>query len=74
MPNIHKSILGARLPLSLLVCLRKLAERRGMTVTALVQQILTDELDKLGIEKDDKDEEWIQERTRFNETRRSSAH
>lgn len=74
MPDIHKAILGVRLPLELLVRLRKLAAQRGVSVTDLVQRILMDELDQLGIELDDADEKWIRERVCYNESRRRSAH
>lgn len=74
MPDIHKAILGVRLPLELLVRLRKLAECRNISVTELVQKILADELGRLGIELDANDKKWIQERIRFNEHRRYVAH
>lgn len=74
MPDIHKAILGVRLPLELLVRLRKRAGAEGVTVTELVQRILTAELDRLGIEADENDRQWIQERTRINEDRRHAQH
>ena len=74
MPDIHKAILGVRLPLELLVRLRKHAGAEGVTVTELVQRILTAELDRLGIEADENDRQWIQERTRINEDRRHAQH
>lgn len=74
MPSIHKSILGVRLPLELLARLRQLAEERGESVTALVQRILEDELDRLGVEVDENDAKWIQEKRRFNAKRRHTIH
>lgn len=74
MPDIHKAILGVRLPLELLVRVRKLAGAEGVTVTELVQRILTAELDRRGIEADENDRQWIQERTRINEDRRHAQH
>lgn len=74
MPAIHKSILGVRLPLELLARLRKLAEDRGVSVTALVQLILETELDRLGAGMDENVEKWIQEKRRINANRRHTGH
>ena len=68
MPDVNKVIRSIQLPLELMARLRKLAKRRRMSVSQLVNFILHEQLDRIVLREEDY--AWIKQEVLKNEQKR----
>lgn len=69
MPDINKKFVGSSLPIELVAKLRSLAKKLNMSVNAVIEMILSEELKKRVVLTSE-DYQWIADEVKKNELQR----